>query len=67
MLTIGMIVCHVYAECTAKLMTIMRIAITPLIAVLIWIDEPAYGYQLALALYTIAMSQTTLMGIWRGV
>ena len=37
-----------------NLMTIMRIAITPLIAVLIWIDEPAYGYQLALALYTIA-------------
>ena len=35
-------------------MTIMRIAITPLIAVLIWIDEPSYGYQLALALYTIA-------------
>ena len=35
-------------------MTIMRIAITPLIAVLIWIDEPAFGYQLALALYTIA-------------
>ena len=35
-------------------MTIMRIAFTPLIAVLIWIDEPAYGYQLALALYTIA-------------
>ena len=35
-------------------MTIMRIAITPVIAVLIWIDEPAYGYQLALALYTIA-------------
>ena len=35
-------------------MTIMRIAITPIIAVLIWIDEPAYGYQLALALYTIA-------------
>ena len=35
-------------------MTIMRIAITPLIAVLIWIDEPPYGYQLALALYTIA-------------
>ena len=35
-------------------MTIMRIAITPMIAVLIWIDEPAYGYQLALALYTIA-------------
>ena len=35
-------------------MTIMRIVITPLIAVLIWIDEPAYGYQLALALYTIA-------------
>ena len=32
----------------------MRIAITPLIAVLIWIDEPAYGYQLALALYTLA-------------
>ena len=32
----------------------MRIAITPLIAVLIWIDEPPYGYQLALALYTIA-------------
>ena len=35
-------------------MTIMRIAITPVIAVLIWIDEPAYGYQLALALYTSA-------------
>ena len=35
-------------------MTIMRIAITPMIAVLIWIDEPAYGYQLALTLYTIA-------------
>ena len=35
-------------------MTIMRIAITPLIAILIWIDEPAYGYQLALVLYTIA-------------
>jgi len=35
-------------------MTIIRIAITPLIAVLIWIDEPSYGYQLALALYTIA-------------
>ena len=35
-------------------MTIMRIAITPLIAVLIWIDEPSYGYQLALGLYTIA-------------
>jgi len=35
-------------------MTIMRIAITPLIAILIWIDEPDYGYQLALALYTIA-------------
>ena len=35
-------------------MTIMRIAITPLIAVLIWIDQPTYGYQLALALYTIA-------------
>ena len=32
----------------------MRIAITPVIAVLIWIDEPGYGYQLALALYTIA-------------
>ncbi len=32
----------------------MRIAITPLIAVLIWIDRPVYGYQLALALYTIA-------------
>ena len=32
----------------------MRIAITPVIAVLIWIDEPVYGYQLALALYTIA-------------
>ena len=35
-------------------MTIMRIVIAPLIAVLIWIDEPAYGYQVALALYTIA-------------
>ncbi len=35
-------------------MTVTRIAITPLIAVLIWIDEPTYGYQLALILYTIA-------------
>ena len=35
-------------------MTIMRIVIAPLIAVLIWIDEPAYVYPLALALYTIA-------------
>ena len=35
-------------------MTIMRIVIAPLIAVFIWIDEPAYGYQVALALYTIA-------------
>ncbi len=32
----------------------MRIAVTPLIAILIWIDEPTYGYQMALALYTIA-------------
>ena len=35
-------------------MTIMRIVIAPLIAVFIWIDEPAYGYQVALVLYTIA-------------
>ena len=35
-------------------MTIVRIAITPMIAVLIWIDEPDFGYQSALALYTIA-------------
>ena len=35
-------------------MTVIRIAITPLIAILIWIDEPTYGYQLALVLYTIA-------------
>ena len=35
-------------------MTVIRIAITPLIAILIWIDETTYGYQLALALYTIA-------------
>ena len=35
-------------------MTVIRIAITPLIAILIWIDETTYGYQLALVLYTIA-------------
>ena len=35
-------------------MTVIRIAITPLIAVLIWSDVAPYYYQLALYLYTIA-------------
>ena len=35
-------------------MTVMRIAITPLIAVLIWSDVAPFYYQLALYLYTIA-------------
>jgi cardiolipin synthase len=35
-------------------MTGMRIAITPLIAVLIWSDIAPHGYQFALYLYTIA-------------
>ena len=35
-------------------MTVIRIAITPLIAVLIWSDIQPFGYQLALYLYTVA-------------
>ena len=35
-------------------MTVMRIAITPLVAVLIWSDITPHGYQFALYLYTIA-------------
>lgn len=35
-------------------MTVMRIAITPLVAVLIWSDIAPHGYQFALYLYTIA-------------
>ena len=35
-------------------MTVMRIAITPLVAVLIWSDMAPHGYQFALYLYTIA-------------
>ena len=35
-------------------MTVIRIAITPLIAVLIWSDVAPFYYQLALYLYTIA-------------
>jgi phosphatidylglycerophosphate synthase len=35
-------------------MTVIRIVITPLIAVLIWSDVAPYYYQLALYLYTIA-------------
>ncbi len=35
-------------------MTVMRIAITPLVAVLIWSDLAPHGYQFALYLYTIA-------------
>ena len=37
-----------------NLMTVMRIAITPLVAVLIWSDITPHGYQFALYLYTIA-------------
>jgi CDP-diacylglycerol--glycerol-3-phosphate 3-phosphatidyltransferase len=35
-------------------MTVLRIAVTPLIAVLIWSDNAPFYYQLALYLYTIA-------------
>ena len=35
-------------------MTVMRIAIAPLVAVLIWSDLAPHGYQFALYLYTIA-------------
>ena len=35
-------------------MTVIRIAIAPLIAVLIWSDIPPLGYQFALYLYTVA-------------
>ena len=35
-------------------MTVLRITITPLIAVLIWSDNAPFYYQLALYLYTIA-------------
>jgi len=35
-------------------MTVMRIAITPLVAMLIWSDIAPLGYQFALYLYTIA-------------
>ena len=35
-------------------MTVVRIAITPLIAVLIWSDIAPFYYQLALYLYTMA-------------
>ena len=35
-------------------MTVMRIVITPLVAVLIWSDIKPHGYQFALYLYTVA-------------
>jgi CDP-diacylglycerol--glycerol-3-phosphate 3-phosphatidyltransferase len=35
-------------------MTVIRIAVTPVIAVLIWSDIGPFGYQLALYLYTVA-------------
>ncbi|MEK9850216.1 MAG: CDP-diacylglycerol--glycerol-3-phosphate 3-phosphatidyltransferase [Candidatus Puniceispirillum sp.] len=35
-------------------MTLLRIAVTPLIAALIWSDQPPFYYQLALYLYTLA-------------
>jgi len=35
-------------------MTIGRILLTPIVAVLIWIDRPDFGYALALALFTLA-------------
>ena len=46
-------------------MTIMRIAITPLIAVLIWIDEPAYGYQWPWPSTPLPALPIILMDIWR--
>ena len=35
-------------------MTIGRILATPVVAVLIWMDSPDFGYALALALFTLA-------------
>ena len=46
-------------------MTMMQIAITPLIAVLIWIDEPAYGYRWPWLFTPLPASQITLMDTWR--
>lgn len=44
-------------------MTVLRIAVTPAIAILIWIDDPSYGYLVALILFTVASITDYLDGM----
>ena len=44
-------------------MTIGRILATPVVAVLIWMDSPDFGYALALALFTLASVTLSLIHI----
>ena len=41
-------------------MTIGRILATPVVAMLIWIDSPDFGYALALALFTCQLLPISL-------
>lgn len=44
-------------------MTLFRVLFAPMVAVLIWIDQPEWGYVAALALYTVA-SVTDFIDGW---
>ena len=44
-------------------MTALRIAVTPIIAILIWIDDTSYGYLVAFILFSIASITDYLDGM----
>lgn len=44
-------------------MTMLRIAVTPVIAIMIWIDDVSYGYFVAFILFTIASITDYLDGM----
>jgi CDP-diacylglycerol--glycerol-3-phosphate 3-phosphatidyltransferase len=44
-------------------MTVLRIAVTPIIAIMIWIDDTSYGYLVAFILFTIASITDYLDGM----
>jgi CDP-diacylglycerol--glycerol-3-phosphate 3-phosphatidyltransferase len=44
-------------------MTVLRIAVTPIIAIMIWIDDISYGYLVAFILFTIASITDYLDGM----
>ena len=44
-------------------MTALRIAVTPVIAILIWIDDTSYGYLVAFILFSIASITDYLDGM----